>query len=369
MRILMTNARLDIRGGAESAVRQHARALQRLGHVLIGFSSDPRQQPRLLQNDAVPVATALAGLPVAPDVIHAQHHLDAMTTISALTDVPMVFQCPPTSWPRVPVHPRIYAYLAVSPTQADLVRQSVPASTAVHVWRRPLDLERLNTVRTLPLQPWRALLFNRRRPGDGALVSALHAALTRRGITLDFVSSSFDRSVDDSEALFAQYDIVFTSGDAAAEAIACGCAVVITRRGSLGEMVLPSTVVRLAAQDFQAISSSATVSDADVDAEVERYSAANSSAVTTRLRSEVDSARAFAELVGIYEDVVSRHRAAMWDPAADLIAVSRYLGQIAPAITTLNHELSGQWASPDRDQTFYDLRARLTMLQERLRSR
>ena len=93
MRVLITNNCLDARGGAESFVKDLARGLQRLGHSVLAYTSDPTQQERLLDNDVVPVATDLEHLPFVPDVIHAQHHLDAMSALASVLGAPAIYQC------------------------------------------------------------------------------------------------------------------------------------------------------------------------------------------------------------------------------------------------------------------------------------
>lgn len=195
MRVLITNTRLDRRGGEETCVQELARALQRLGHAVMAWSSDTRQRPRLLENDVIPVATDLAHLSVQPDIIHAQHHLDAIAVLAALTDVPAVYQCCDASGPEFkPVHPRIYRYLTATATDA----------------------------------------------------------------------------------------------------------------GPAGE------------------------------------------------------------LVNLYEQVIAEHRAIPADPRADLLATSRYLRQIGPAIKQTNVALHGHWAAAARANSFHDLRARLALLEARL---
>ena len=56
MRVLLTNTRLDGRGGTESFMRDLARGLERRGHTLMAYGSDSTQQERLLDNDVMAVA-------------------------------------------------------------------------------------------------------------------------------------------------------------------------------------------------------------------------------------------------------------------------------------------------------------------------
>ena len=93
MRVLITNNRLDLRGGAEMFVRDLARGLQARGHSGLAYSSDLGQGERLLESDPVAVTTDLENLVFRPDIIHAQHHLDAMTALGALQGVPALYHC------------------------------------------------------------------------------------------------------------------------------------------------------------------------------------------------------------------------------------------------------------------------------------
>src|SRR4030095_9893124 len=102
MRILITNHSLDERGGVQTAVRTLARGLERLGHSVMAFGSDLHEGARLTQNDVIPVATDLEGLAFAPDIIHAQHHLDGMTALTALPGVPAIFHCHGATWRGTP---------------------------------------------------------------------------------------------------------------------------------------------------------------------------------------------------------------------------------------------------------------------------
>ena len=102
MRILITNERLDQRAGSDLFIRDLARGLQKLGHFVIAYSSDPREQPRLLERDSISVSTDLERLPFRPDIIHARHHLDAMTAVMALPGVPAIHHCIGAAWSILP---------------------------------------------------------------------------------------------------------------------------------------------------------------------------------------------------------------------------------------------------------------------------
>src|SRR4051794_1749938 len=117
MKILFTNQNLRRRGGQQAIVRDLASGLQKRGHTVLAYSDLEPPPEDSLADDSVPITSCLKPLPFVPDVIHAQHHLTAMTAIMALPGVPAVYNCggamPSEKQPR---HPRIVRYVAISPT-------------------------------------------------------------------------------------------------------------------------------------------------------------------------------------------------------------------------------------------------------------
>ena len=81
MRVLITNNTLDHRAGSELYVRDIALALLRRGHHPIAYSTRLGTVADELRVATVPVIDDLNLLTVIPDIIHGQHHLDAMTAL------------------------------------------------------------------------------------------------------------------------------------------------------------------------------------------------------------------------------------------------------------------------------------------------
>jgi hypothetical protein len=140
-------------------MRDLARALQSRGHLVFGFSSDPIQRERLLERDLIAVATELERLPFKPDVIHAHHHLDAMTALAALPGVPCLYHEHGGAWQDLPpAHPRIYRYLAASQSLAEGMRAHLGSGGAeVTPWLHAVDCARFLKVRKLPSTPARVV--------------------------------------------------------------------------------------------------------------------------------------------------------------------------------------------------------------------
>jgi hypothetical protein len=368
VRVLITNVSLEVRGGTESFVRALARGLQRKGHSVIAFSSDPTQQERLLESDVVPVATDLERLPFRPDIIHAQHHLDVMTTLASLPGVPALYLCHGAVWREaVPKHPRIYRYGAVSRTLAQRITiESNIAAEDVAVLLNAVDLEEFPTVRRPPARPRRALFYNGRHTPDSPTVSAIREATARVGLELEFIGATFDRMALFPQHVLPDYDLVFASGRSAIEALACGCAVVVLGRTSCGELVRSENFDRYRQVNFTIAVNSPPPSADAITSELQRYSADDCAAVSARIRREADFRTLIDTLVDHYEQIIERHRTTPPDASGEMQAMARYLRRIVPLIRMTDLALEGKWSSPARAESFEELRAELALLQKRV---
>ena len=121
MRILLTNHALDLRSGTELYIRDVALGLLARGHEPLAYSRHLGEVARELRRSTVPVLDDLEHLEQPPDLIHAQHHLEAMTALARFPETPAVYVChgwlPDEEAP--PRHPRILRYAAVD----ELVRR------------------------------------------------------------------------------------------------------------------------------------------------------------------------------------------------------------------------------------------------------
>lgn len=369
MRILITNHKLGTRGGSEAFVRDLARGLQSLGHSVIAYSSDLRQRERLLENDMIPVATDLEKLPYLPDVIHGQHHLDAMSAVLALPGVPALYHTHEGSWLGCPPkHPRIYHYLAVSRTLRErlIVEFNIPQSD-ITVFLNGVDLARFCRVRTPPVQAARALFYNSRQKDSGDTLSAIREAALQCGLEFDCVGTPFGNVTAEPEKLLPCYDIVFASGISAIEAMACGCAVVILGRTSCGEMVQPENFDRFRQVNFSIAVNSPPPSVERIVEQLRGFNAGRCAAVTERLRREADFSQGVRQLVTIYEKVIERHNQSKPDLRAEVLAASRYLRMLVPLIKETRQTIGGGDSSPENSAgSFEKLGARVARIEQQL---
>lgn len=334
MNVLITNSRLDGPGGSQIFVRDLGLALCKLGHSVMAFCCDPGKRERMDEAGMIPTTADLRALPFRPDIIHAQHHLDAMAAIIALPGVPAVYHCHGAVWrEKAPRHPRIHHYLAMSRTLAErmVVESNIPPED-ITTWLNTVDCSRFATVRHPSPVPLKALFYNKIHRMGSHTLDVIREATSRLGIHLDFISHKFGNAIKRPEDVLPGYDIVFASGKSAIDAMACGCAVVVLGRTSCGELVVPANYERLRQVNFAIAVNSPPATVEKVTAELLRYAPDACSRVTTRLRQDADMDTCVATLEGIYTRAIARHLAAGEDMQAESRAVLAYLRGIVPIV-------------------------------------
>ena len=326
MRILITNERLDQRAGSDGFVRDLARGLQALGHYVIVYGSDQHQRPRFLERDSIPVAADLERLPFRPDIIHARHHLDAMTAVSGLPGVPAIHHCiAPASSIVLPVHPRIHRYVAPSTDVAGRLAGEGIGEERIDLVGNAVDLQRFARRREPATPPRRVLVYDDELGADSPVVSAIRAAAAARGLSLDHLGRRFGRVIDNPELRLLDYDIVCARGRKAIEALACGCAVMIIAHDRGERLVDRLDVARLRDTDFS-VGADAPVASADrLAAAFAGYAPESAAAATAEVRSACDFPRLASELEAVYRSAIAMHQGDVADPA-------RYLEKLLPSI-------------------------------------
>lgn len=342
MKVLITNANFETRGGTQGFVRCLTSGLESLGHLVLAYTNDPDQSRRLVKDDRLPMVTDIENPPFLPDVIHAQHHLDAMPALTALPEVPAIYHSHGAIWKDCVVkHPRIYRYLAMSRTSAHRIAvESNISPNDIEIFPNAVDLERFTKVRALPERPGRVLFFNRHHTADSATVSAIREATSKCGLELDCIGYYFGRLTEEPENVLPSYDIVFASGLSAIEALASGCAVVVLGRTSCGEMVQPENFDALRSTNFSIATNSPPPSAEKIEVQLDRYSPKGCSLVTERIRREADFRKSVTRLVEIYQSVIEQHRTRSPDPRAESLAMSKYLRRIVPVVRVTDSMLA-----------------------------
>lgn len=345
MRILITNQILSVRAGTESFVRDLARGLQSLGHTVMAYTSDLSRVQRLLERDLIPVTTDPGKLPVFPDIIHAHHHLDAMSALTALPGVPAIYhdhggpwQCPP------PVHPRIHHYLANSSSVA-ASWQALPRLSASEItfFPHPLDSSRFLKIRKPSARPARALLVDSRLSEQSPAFQEAQEAARRCGLALELGGPEFAPGGFDTEHILPEYDLVFACGSTALEALACGCLVVATAPDGRCELVRQDNYERLRQENFTPGENAPTVPLLQMAELVRLCNSAQAEILCEKVRRETDFSPAVASLVEIYGKVIERQRHTKSDLPAEGHALSDYLRMLQPSIMQANEIRDSNW--------------------------
>src|SRR5882724_636477 len=331
LRILITNNTLAMRAGSELYVRDLATALLARGHTPIAYSTELGDVACELRAATVPVIDDLEALGAAPDLIHGQHHLEAMTAILRFPGVPAIYVCHGWApWQEAPPRsPRILRYVAVDHACRDrLVFEHGISEERVRVLFNFVDLERFAPRAPLPARPARALVFSN-AASERTHVGVLREACARAGIALDVVGHDAGNPSSSPEALLGAYDLVFAKARAALEALAVGAAVVLCDAAGAGPMVTTAALDRLRALNFGIRTLREPLVPEVLAREIARYDPADAAQVSRRVRAEAGREEAVDEIVGLYREVLAEH-ARHSEDGEDTRAASLYLQWLGP---------------------------------------
>lgn len=341
LRILITNNTLAGRAGSELYVRDLALALMKRGHFPIAYSTELGDVAEELRRATIPVIDDLATLTVPPDVIHGQHHLETTTAALYFPQTPVMYICHGwLPWEELPpILPSISRYVAVD----DLCRERLLTSKGiapeqVEVHLNFVDLDRFPRRAPLPAKPQSALVFSNYAQEDGRL-DAIRSACHKVGITrVDVVGGNSGNAVSKPEELIGKYDIVFAKARCALEAMASGCAVIVTDYAGLGGMVTTENVARMRRLNFGARTMQTDrTSEATILRELSLYNADDAAKVSDYIRQDADMAASVTRWIALYDSMVEQKAAfrqteSPQDHEPLLKAGATYLHWLSPVI-------------------------------------
>jgi hypothetical protein len=333
LRILLTNNTLAAHAGSEVYVRDLAIGLLRRGHDPVVYSSVLGEVAAELARATVPVIDDLAALNAPPDVIHGQHHLDAMTAVLRWPRVPAVYLCHGWSpWQeRPPVFPSIRRHLAVD----DLCRERLLTTPGiapgrVEVLLNPVDLARFQPRSALPARPRSALVFSNYAEPGGYADTVVRACRAHGLERVEVIGAASGRPAAAPEHLLREFDLVFAKARCAIEAMAVGCAVIVADANGLGGMVDSKNVRRLRRLNFGARTMQADrVGDASISAALRRYDARDAARVSAFIRADADLDAVVDRLVAIYRTVRAEAEAEPANAEVEAAAASAYVASLA----------------------------------------
>lgn len=333
MNVLFTVQRIGRIGGSQGIIRDLARGLRKRGHGSVVYCSVAPEPGAALADEPIPVTSSLKDLPFVPDVIHAHHQFDAMAAVLALRGVPAVYCCHgATEMDKQPRHPRIVRYVAMSPTlKLRMAVESGIDEDRIDVVYNAVDLQRFRIVRDPPPRPRRALVYRRGFDPQSPLGGQIREAVAAAGMEMECRGIGNQTTpILNPEAVLPGYDIVFTSGKSAIDALACGCAVIVLGSKTCGELVNEANFDRWRRANFSPPVNSPPTSAPAIAGEIARYAASEVAATARRLRATADLEDYVDQMVAIYDRAMATRRLATPDPAGERRAAVGYLRSLAP---------------------------------------
>lgn len=332
MLILITNNTLTGRAGTELYVRDVALALRRRGHQPVAYSSQLGAVADGLRADGIAVIDDLAALQTTPDLIHAHHHLDAMTAMLRFPRVPAVFFCHGSlPWEETPVRfPSIRRYVAIDAACEERLTAAGVPTEQIETVLTFVDLRRFVMRETIHAVPRRALIFSNYTCNDGR-VDIIRAACARAGIKqVDAVGHGLNASSESPETLLLGYDVVFAKGRAAHEAAATGAAVIVSDYARFAGLLTEANYDDWRPWNFGHRTLSYPLEKKTLAAQLRCYDADRVRAVTERIRKEADLEQAMDRIIAIYDRIVAEKGVLESLPARDFeVAGSDYLKMLA----------------------------------------
>lgn len=340
LRILITNNTLASRAGSELYVRDLALALMRRGHLPVAYSSQLGEVAEELRRATIPVIDDLSALNSPPDIIHGQHHLDAVTAMLHFPQVPALYICHGwLPWEELPpVLPSIRRYVAVD----DLCLERLLTTPGIDAERAEVlynfaDLRRFKQREALPDRPRSALVFSNYANGQASL-EAIRNACRRAGIEqVDVIGAGMGNAAVEPAQLLGRYDLVFAKARAAIEAMACGCAVIVADQVGLAGMVDSVNLPELRRLNFGVRSMQRLELDEEtLLAQIQRYDSEDARRVSDWMRREADMERVVDRWLQIYAEMREAPISGA-SPEDQLRAGASYLRWLAPTVKGRYH--------------------------------
>lgn len=339
LRILITNNTLHERAGSELFVRDLAIALVRKGHNPIAYSTVLGPVADELEAATVPVVDNLAKVAEPPDIIHGQHHHETMTAALHFPESPAIFVC--HGWipweEKPPVFPSIRKYVAVD----DLCRERLLTTEGIKPDQISTiynfaDLDRFLPRQQLPPKPRSVLVFSNNASG---IHEAIRDECRSFGIErLDVVGRNSGRLAARPEEILSQYDIVFAKARAAIEALATGCAVVVSDYSRMAGMVTTANLEELRRLNFGVRTLQKPLSREAVRQALASYDPDDASKIAATMRSTASAAGATDQYLAVYDEVIRswRDHPDRSTPQDALASASDYLRWLSPVIKDRN---------------------------------
>lgn len=304
LRVLITCRELQFRAGTQLYTRDLAEELRHLGHSPVVFSPRLGEVANEIRSRGVAVVDDLDQIGEAPDVIHGQHHLEAMAAMLRFPTVPALYVCHGwLPWEEAPPRfPSLSRYVAIDHLRRDrlALEHGIPESRITLLFNF-VDLERFQARPPLPPRPRRALLFSNQA---ATLIPRIERACAANGLELEVAGLS-GKPAERPEEVLPAFDLVFARGRCALEAMAVGAAVVLCDVEGCGPLVSSANYAALRALNFGVGALRYPVNEGRLRAAIGHFDPADAATVRDRVRSEAGRREAVERLIGLYREILS----------------------------------------------------------------
>jgi predicted nucleic acid-binding Zn-ribbon protein len=316
-------------------------ALRKRGHQPIAFSTVLGDVADLLRSAAIPVIDDPGALTVAPDVIHGQHHLELATTLLRFPETPAIHVCHGwLPWEEQPLRfPTIQRYVAVSNlTRERLLTSGVPPER-IELVPNFVDTERFRPRRPLTGPPATAAVFSNYMGHEHPHFQTIAAACAQLNFDrIDLIGGAAGTATSVPEEVLPGYDVVFAAGRCALEAMASGCAVIVTDHHGFAGLVTLDNLEELRSGNFGiATTYGKPPTLPKIVAEIGKIAPSQIEAVSGAVRDRASLASAVTVWEQLYLQALAAHDRSV-TPERIMMAASEYVRNLNPAIKNRHAE-------------------------------
>jgi hypothetical protein len=338
LRILLTNNTLKDRAGSELVILELAKELRRRGHKPIAYSLVHGPVAQELNMAGIPTINNLEILKEAPDIIHGQHNIEAMSAMLFFSDTPAIYVChgwfPWEEFP--PIFSNIKKYVAVGLITKERIITSCRVNesdvTIIPNW---VDLKRYTKKNRVLSKPKSAAIFSNSVRSDSQYANLIRSACAINGIhQVDIVGKGAGNETKNPEILIKEYDLIFAVGRSAIEAISMGCAVILSDLHGAGEMVMPENFDKVEGNISLASLDAGNLNEAYITSQILKYDQNKIMDVCNLIRSTRNMENSIDKYEDIYYDAIELWKIANYPSdkysyTKKLIEASNYLSQAA----------------------------------------
>ena len=328
--VLIANITMSGRSGTEVVTRMLAEGLLRRGHRPMVYTSSLGPLAHELRSMSVPVTDEIGQVQCKPDIIHGNHNPTTATAIVRFPDVPALFVCHDfVAWHSgPPVLPQIKRFAAVSEAGVDrLCAEHGISPELVTLLLNAIDTKRFRRTRTLPDKPLRLLAYT----NYSTHIEALREACRSRNLSLEIVGGAVNQQNSKPERLLPDFDLVFTSGLGAMEAMSCGAAVVLCDGRGVAGMITEDRFAAWRRENFGLRTLLRPVTTGIIADEIDKYDAGSATRVSDKLRQQADIELHLDQVCALYERVIVEHQTTQPPTSIDVaIAAARHIERWGP---------------------------------------